>query len=182
VQSGAGGGILTPAGEDEYTFEAVVTAEVTLAMSVLGQEVAPPPLEAGLALVGTITINGDGTAAVVMSLEQEFNQVIPLEDVGFEDVALDLPTILPPGGTAHLLLDGIVEEVTLDMAFSIGVEASGEAVCLADFDGNGVLDLFDFLEFQNAFAGQDPAGDFNGDGEYNLFDFLAYLNAFDAGC
>ncbi len=55
-------------------------------------------------------------------------------------------------------------------------------VCIADFDGDGQLTLFDFLAFQNAFDAGEPAADFDGDGELTLFDFLAFQNAFDAGC
>jgi hypothetical protein len=54
--------------------------------------------------------------------------------------------------------------------------------CPADIDGNGVLDLFDFLGFQNLFAAQDPKADLTGDGVFDLFDFLAYQNLFVAGC
>lgn len=54
--------------------------------------------------------------------------------------------------------------------------------CRADLDGDGVLTLFDFLAFQNAFAMGDPIADFDGNGELNLFDFLAFQNEFAAGC
>ena len=54
--------------------------------------------------------------------------------------------------------------------------------CLADIDGDGSLTLFDFLEFQNLFAGGDPRADFDGDGSLTLFDFLEFQNAFAAGC
>ena len=54
--------------------------------------------------------------------------------------------------------------------------------CRADLDGDGVLTLFDFLAFQNAFAAGEPLADFDGDGVLTLFDFLAYQNAFAAGC
>ncbi|MGD1917210.1 MAG: GC-type dockerin domain-anchored protein [Phycisphaerales bacterium] len=54
--------------------------------------------------------------------------------------------------------------------------------CRADFDGDGVLTLFDFLAFQTAFTDMDPEGDFNCDGLFNTFDFLAYQDAFDDGC
>lgn len=56
------------------------------------------------------------------------------------------------------------------------------SACAADTDGNGLLDLFDFLGFQNLFVAQDCRADLNGDGVYDFFDFLAYQNAFSAGC
>lgn len=56
------------------------------------------------------------------------------------------------------------------------------ATCRADFDGNGGLDIFDFLAFQNAFSSGDLTADFDGDGVLTLFDFLAFQNEFGAGC
>ena len=54
--------------------------------------------------------------------------------------------------------------------------------CRADFDADGVLTIFDFLAFQNAFDAGDLAADFDGDGSLTTFDFLAFQNEFDAGC
>jgi hypothetical protein len=59
---------------------------------------------------------------------------------------------------------------------------TSEGGCAADLDGNGVLDLFDFLAFTNLFNAGDPDADFNGDGVRDLFDFLAFTNAFNGGC
>ncbi|MFG0284325.1 MAG: GC-type dockerin domain-anchored protein, partial [Phycisphaerales bacterium JB039] len=54
--------------------------------------------------------------------------------------------------------------------------------CYADCDGDGILDLFDFLCFQNAFATADPYADCDGDGLFDIFDFLCFQNAFGVGC
>lgn len=54
--------------------------------------------------------------------------------------------------------------------------------CRPDIDGDGVLDIFDFLGFQNLFDAGDLAADFDGDGVLDIFDFLAFGNEFDAGC
>ena len=55
--------------------------------------------------------------------------------------------------------------------------------CYADCDGSGVLDIFDFLCFQNSFVNQDPyACDCDPDPACDIFDFLCFQNAFVAGC
>ncbi|MFG0285971.1 MAG: PQQ-dependent sugar dehydrogenase [Phycisphaerales bacterium JB039] len=54
--------------------------------------------------------------------------------------------------------------------------------CRADLTGDDVLDIFDFLEFQNLFGAGDLRADFTGDGALDLFDFLEFQNAFAAGC
>ncbi|MEO1008572.1 MAG: GC-type dockerin domain-anchored protein [Planctomycetota bacterium] len=54
--------------------------------------------------------------------------------------------------------------------------------CPADLDGDGVLTVFDFLEFQSLFAMGDLAADFDGDGDLTIFDFLEFQNIFALGC
>lgn len=48
----------------------------------------------------------------------------------------------------------------------------------ADLDKNGVLNIIDFLHFQNLMARQDPRGDFNLDERFDLLDFLTFQDAF----
>lgn len=54
--------------------------------------------------------------------------------------------------------------------------------CKADCDGNGELDLFDFLCFQSLFASGLREADCDGDGRLDLFDFLCFQSAFAIGC
>ncbi|MEQ8943434.1 MAG: GC-type dockerin domain-anchored protein [Phycisphaerales bacterium] len=54
--------------------------------------------------------------------------------------------------------------------------------CRADVFPDGVLNLFDFLVFQNLFDAGELAADFDGDGRLTIFDFLVFQNEFAAGC
>ncbi len=54
--------------------------------------------------------------------------------------------------------------------------------CKPDCEGDGDLDVFDFLCFQGKFAQQDPYADFEGDGDWDVFDFLAFQGAYANGC
>ncbi|MEQ8316342.1 MAG: GC-type dockerin domain-anchored protein [Phycisphaerales bacterium] len=54
--------------------------------------------------------------------------------------------------------------------------------CLADFDGDGELTVFDFLAYLNAFDAGRTEADLDDDGMLTIFDFLVFQNAFDAGC
>ncbi|MCH7793277.1 MAG: metallophosphoesterase [Planctomycetes bacterium] len=57
------------------------------------------------------------------------------------------------------------------------------SACYADCDTNGVLDIFDFLCFQNSFVlGEPYACDCDPDPACDIFDFLCFQNAFVAGC
>ncbi len=55
-------------------------------------------------------------------------------------------------------------------------------LCSADFNQDGVLDFFDYLDFVAAFAVQDPSADFNADSVIDFFDYLDFVQAFAVGC
>ncbi|MFI4916083.1 MAG: S8 family serine peptidase [Phycisphaerales bacterium JB060] len=73
-------------------------------------------------------------------------------------------------------------EALVDAVSVTGFRCDDGTGCRADFDGNGVLDIFDFLAFQNAFASGDLAADFDCDCVLNIFDFLAFQYEFAGGC
>ncbi|MDX2146118.1 MAG: immunoglobulin domain-containing protein [Planctomycetota bacterium] len=54
--------------------------------------------------------------------------------------------------------------------------------CLVDLNRDLQLDLFDYLDFVSAFAGESSVGDFDANGQVDLFDYLAFVAAFDSGC
>ena len=55
-------------------------------------------------------------------------------------------------------------------------------VCIADFNGDGLLGSQDFFDFLNAYAAQSPLVDYNRDGLLNSLDFFEYLNRYVEGC
>ena len=55
-------------------------------------------------------------------------------------------------------------------------------ICRADFNGDGQVDFFDYLDFVQAFDVEDPSADFNGDGQVDFFDYLDFVQAFGRGC
>jgi Cytochrome c554 and c-prime len=73
-------------------------------------------------------------------------------------------------------------------AFAVKIHDVNNA-CYADRDqstGRGVLDIFDFLAFQNLFVSNDPyacdCDTSTGSGICDIFDFLCFQDAFVAGC
>jgi len=54
--------------------------------------------------------------------------------------------------------------------------------CAADFDGNGTVNIFDFLAFQTAYSDGDMSADVDGNGLLNIFDFLAFQTLYGEGC
>ena len=54
--------------------------------------------------------------------------------------------------------------------------------CDADCDGNDVLNVLDFVCFQQLFQNEAPAADCNGDGALNVLDFVCFQLTFQGGC
>jgi len=56
------------------------------------------------------------------------------------------------------------------------------SLCEADVDGNGELDVFDFLDFQNWFTSGDDRADCDANGRLDVFDFLCFADLYARGC
>ena len=55
-------------------------------------------------------------------------------------------------------------------------------ICAADFNRDGSIDFFDYLDFVNAFTSNAAGADFNRDGSTDFFDYLDFVDAFTSGC
>jgi hypothetical protein len=109
---------------------------------------------------------------------------------GFEPAEGDSFTILSAGTRvgefdvldAPKLAGGLTWEILYNPTTVVLEVAPG---CYPDCDpssGVGVLDIFDFLCFQDAFVSRDPYADCTGEGVYDIFDFLCFQDAFTLGC
>jgi len=54
--------------------------------------------------------------------------------------------------------------------------------CPADCNGDGILNILDFVCFQNLFVNGDDAADCNNDGVLNILDFVCFQGEFVKGC
>jgi len=54
--------------------------------------------------------------------------------------------------------------------------------CPADLNGDGDLDLLDFVAYQQAFTAGEPFADCNADGVLDVFDFVCFQKLFGSGC
>lgn len=77
-------------------------------------------------------------------------------------------------------LDTAIVAYTPSEPFELSLYASSWA-CYADANRDGVLNFFDYLGFQSAFAQGHSYADCDSDGELTIFDFLCYQNAFASG-
>ncbi|MCC6676655.1 MAG: hypothetical protein IT436_05880 [Phycisphaerales bacterium] len=54
--------------------------------------------------------------------------------------------------------------------------------CPIDYNGDGLVDFADYLEFLNLYDAQDPRADLNGDGLVDFADYLEFLNLYAGPC
>lgn len=97
----------------------------------------------------------------------------------YGDVTVDLVNG-PDGGN---LLDGIVlhprDEDSAAFFASIIEEFFRNP---ADCDGNGKVNILDFICFLSAWSSMSPEGDCDGNGTYDILDFVCFQTRFQAGC
>ncbi|MEZ6171997.1 MAG: hypothetical protein R3B58_03375 [Phycisphaerales bacterium] len=56
------------------------------------------------------------------------------------------------------------------------------AECYADCDGDGALDIFDFICFGNEYADNTPYADCDSNGFFDIFDHFCFSLAYAIGC
>ena len=75
---------------------------------------------------------------------------------------------------------GAVNSLTVSLSPGLGISIRHR--CRADFNNDGTLDFFDYLDFVDAFSSNSPAADFNNDSIVDFFDYLDFVDAFSTGC
>jgi hypothetical protein len=59
---------------------------------------------------------------------------------------------------------------------------AGDQDCIGDCNGDGALNILDFVCFQGEWQNQTPKGDCDGNGLYNILDFVCFQTEWQAGC
>ena len=162
---------ITPDGEVAWTSDSAVdVASILAARSDVGRVLYRAP-GFGAPTKVAVADSADGTMLHVAELLQIEGQT--------ELVESDRAAMSADGSVAYfstrftsLAAPGAVYAVDFG-------EADG---CVADFNGDGSLDVLDFVAFQDAFTSGDAGADANGDGALNILDFVAFQGLFQDGC
>lgn len=73
----------------------------------------------------------------------------------------------------------------LDRLDATSCDLTGHAACeecIADWNGDGEVDINDFFAYLDDFESGDPRADLNEDGEIDINDFFLFLTEYEAGC
>jgi len=157
------------------------TIQVPVDLTVQGQALGSPfggTTPALLPLSGSIRLEGDALVLNATASLQDSAAVPP--PAPLVNVPLPLPTILPPGATANLLMNGTFSEGTSSSSLSASLQADGAAACAGDLDASDTVDAADIGLLLLAFgdcAGLCPA-DLDGDDAVTAADIGLLLLAF----
>jgi hypothetical protein len=128
-------------------------------------------------ITGTVVMNTEGSL---------FDTVLSLHSgCGSTSIVCDDDS---GAGNASSLKKKVVAGETMLVRIAGYNQASGAYTlsvgerCPADFNLDGQVDFFDYLDFAAAFDAEDAAADFNSDDQVDFFDYLDFAAAFDAGC
>jgi hypothetical protein len=124
-------GVLVPgATAGEYDFAAAVLVDLSFVIDFQGQETPVGPLSMTLPIRGALVLEANAaTASFGFAVTDQQTIPDPVPGFAIDDAPLDLPTILPPGQIAHLLLDATISSLDTITDISVAVVANGTPGC-----------------------------------------------------
>jgi hypothetical protein len=121
---------------------------------------------------GYVQSGKDGSLIRTMTGTQ-MNLQLGYDAIGVGDVNGD--------GAPDFMLTGPLGNLN-GAASGVAYVIAGHPACQADVNGDGALNILDFVAFQTLFVDADPSADCDGNGDLNVLDFVCYQQVFVAGC
>lgn len=141
VQSAPTMGVLAPGKGGSLILTAVLPMDLTFDAEVLGTVISETtPILLPIAAELLPSLEGDYVAQVVIEVPKT-ETTLPTGGQTIEDQPFDLPTVLPPGNTAHLLVSGTFGDGTLSFGMSADLSGDGSAITVPqDLNGDCKVD------------------------------------------
>jgi plastocyanin len=158
-------------------YYAYVTSQHANVLTVIDPDPNGDDSGADAAVVGTIVLsNESGGAGVTDGTGGQGVKPLPMTHDGWIQKTVDL------SGTGKLS-----NEVESWLALLTSEQKDPEGLhdhpdCLADFNEDCSVDVFDFVSFQVAWQDGEESADCDGNGSFNVLDFVCFQQAFKAGC
>ncbi len=167
IQAGPATGTATQGRDGSWSFSLAVPVDISVSGSAAGTPFASTAPGA-LVLAGSIVIDGDQLSLASSGQVDESTSVPAAPPIA--GVPFPLPTILPPGATANLLLSGAFAEGTATTAATASLQAAGTRITVpGDLNGDGVVNGIDLGILLGAWGAR-GAADLNADGVVNGID------------
>lgn len=129
-----------------------------------------------VAMFGEIVIIGAPKANAAYIFDTDGNQVTKLfPQFGFPDDDFGEAVAIGPG---RAIIGGDRHAEDRGSAFVFSTPQD----CPPDINGDGLLNVLDFVAFQLAWIDGLDIADCDGDGAFDVLDFVCYQQAFNAGC
>jgi hypothetical protein len=142
MQTGEAELLLTVDDAGITTITGLVPGELSLEIVVLDQDFGAMSFPTAFPISAELIENDNGAQLVIQS-SFDLDQEIPAADEPFADIPIELPTVLPPGSLASLLISGTTGTGSITGGFSIALVADGDASGCAedpDLNGDGAVD------------------------------------------
>ncbi|MBM4111521.1 MAG: hypothetical protein FJ254_09235, partial [Phycisphaerae bacterium] len=135
-QTGPAGGVAVPQGDGTSTFAFVIPCDFTIQASAMGQSI-DQVIPAAFVLSGRLEPKSGGVLLTTTVALEETTE-IPAGLPPLKSQPVGLPTILPPGSTANLLVTGKFGAGTASIAVDGSLVATGTPVSVpGDMNGDG---------------------------------------------
>lgn len=172
AQTGAALGTAVASGSGSWTFTVGVPVDVTVSGTSLGQPFSTTS-QGVLVLAGTFSISGN---TLTMSTQGSVNETVPVPaPAPLVNVPFDLPTVLPAGQVARLLINGTFSNGTSTTTGSSALQVSGARVIRpGDLNGDGIVNGADLASLLTGW-GQPGPTDLNASGNTDGADLVILL-------
>lgn len=172
----AGGPLIEGESSGSWTFALPMVLTVTASGTLDGAPFGLPSTLLPVVLIGTYLDGDDPVLQMEFSELLEANQVFD-PPLPLPDVPLELPTIVPPGSFAGVLLSLAAESAGFSLGADAIVTARPDVVDVpGDANGDGTVTVDDLLVVISSWgACTGCAGDLDGDGQVGVNDLLIVL-------
>jgi len=169
-------GIMVPQKNGSFDFTVAVPVDLVIVATLLNQTVSDgTPQPSVLPITGTVTVNGN-SVTVTASISNQSTTTQPVTAPPFTDVALAIPTVIPAGNTANVLMSGTVTSVTASSTLNVGLSAAGNRQpILGDLNSDYRVDCMD-LSICISRWGLPGLGDLDASGAIDCRDVAILLN------
>ncbi|MBU6412493.1 MAG: immunoglobulin domain-containing protein [Planctomycetes bacterium] len=136
------------------------------------------PADASACSGGSVSFTVAATGATPLAYQWRFNSANIADGGSYSGTDTATLTVSPVNSGVVGSYDCIITNI----CNTVTTSAANLTSCPADFNCDGGVDFFDYLDFVAAFSSNDPTADFNGDGGIDFFDYLDFVAAFSTPC